>query len=342
MSRRRKTWAAALVAALLVLLSAGCGTGDPDPGRLRLGYFVNLTHAVPIVGLEEGVYARHLPEVEIDPREFVSGPEAITSLLAGSLDATYAGPGPVITAASRAPGRIRIVAGAGDAGAILVARRGSGVRGVADLADSTVAIPAFGNTQDLTLRLLMDRAGLRTTAAGGDVNLIKVRNADLATAFDRGQLDAALTPEPWGTALIDSGRAELVLDARELLNDGRYPTTVLVVTERFARERPEQLEALIAANCDAVARVKGRPEAVVREFEGIVKDVAGVAPSRATLRAAVARILPTSTVDREGLALLIDAARLSGYLDDPVGIDDVIAPESFRSCEEGARAAAPR
>jgi NitT/TauT family transport system substrate-binding protein len=320
---------------------AGCGTGDPDPGRLRLGYFVNLTHAVPIVGLEEGVYARALPGVEIEPREFVSGPEAITSLLAGSLDATYAGPGPVITAASRAPGQIRIVAGASDAGAIMIARRGSGIRRVADLADRTVAIPAFGNTQDLTLRFLMHRAGLETTAGGGDVNLIKVRNADLATAFDRGQLDAAVAPEPWGTALIDSGRAELVLDADELLNDGRYPTTVLVVTERFARERPDQLRALLAANCDAVRRVDGRPEAVVREFEAIVKDVAGVAPSRTTLRVAVARLQARSAVDRQGLQLLIRAAAISGYLTEPVGVEDVIDPAAFEPCpgEETAPAA---
>jgi NitT/TauT family transport system substrate-binding protein len=314
------------------LLLAGCGTGDPDPGRLRLGYFVNLTHAVPIMGLEEGVYARRLPGVEVEEREFVSGPEAITSLLAGSLDATYAGPGPVITAASRAPGRIRIVAGAGDAGAILIARRGSGVGAVADLHDRTVAIPAFGNTQDLTLRLLMHRAGLRTRAAGGDVNLIKVRNADLATAFDRGQLDAALVPEPWGTALVDSGRAEIVLDSEDVLNGGRYPTTVLVVTERFARERPDQLRALLAANCDAVRRARRRPEAVVREFESIVKDVAGVAPSRATLRTAVSRLRITSAVDRAGLRLMIEAAALSGYLTEPVGIPDVIEPGAFQPC----------
>lgn len=328
---RRRSLRAGLVIAVLALVS-GCGSGGGSGAEgLRLGYFLNLTHAAPIVGLEQGIYARELPGVAISTREFLAGPEAVTAMLAGSLDASYLGAGPVITAASRAPGRLRIVAGANDAGAILVARQGSGIRSLSDLAGRSVAFPGYGNTQDLALRLVLEEQGLRPTDQGGSVRLVKVRNADIATGLQRGQLDAAMLPEPWGTQLIANGDATLLLDATEILG-GTYPTTVLVVTDELARERPEIVRALVRANCSAVRLVQRRPGLVVAEFGSIIKGVQGRAPSRATLEASEARLRPTTAVDRHAMDLLIGAARRAGYLDGGVRYDDLVAPSAAAAC----------
>ena len=310
---------------------AGCGSGGSAEGELRLGYFLNLTHAVPIVGLEEGVYARALPGVDITTREFLAGPEAVTAMLAGSLDASYLGAGPVITAASRAPGRIRIVAGTNDAGAILIARAGAGIESVSELQGRSVAFPGYGNTQDLALRLVLREAGLAPTDEGGEVRLVKIRNADIATALQRGQLDAAMLPEPWGTQLIATGDATLLLDAEEILG-GAYPTTVLVVTDELAREQPETVRALIRANCRAVRVVERRPGLVVSEFSSIIRGVQGRAPDRATIVASEARLRPTTRVDRPGTDALIGAARRAGYLDGPVTYDTIVAPPVADPC----------
>lgn len=320
--------------AVLALVS-GCGPGgDSGDDNLRLGYFLNLTHAVPIVGLDQGLYARALPGVSISTREFLAGPEAVTAMLAGSLDASYLGAGPVITAASRAPGRLRIVAGANDAGAILVARSGSGVGSVADLDGRSVAFPGYGNTQDLALRLVLEQAGLRASDEGGSVRLVKIRNADIATGLQRGQLDAAMLPEPWGTQLIANGDATLLLDAEQILG-GAYPTTVLVVTDQLARTRPGVVRALVRANCAAVRLVERRPELVVSEFRSIIRGVQGRAPSRATIEASEARLRPTTAVDRRGTELLIRAARRAGYLDGTVTYDDLVAPSAAAACAPG-------
>lgn len=336
--RRRSSLLAGLVVAILALL-AGCGSGGGSDGDgIRLGYFLNMTHAVPIVGLDRGLYARELPGVPIATREFLSGTEAVTAMLAGSLDASYLGAGPVITAASRAPGRLRIVAGANDAGAILVARAGSGIRSVADLEGRSVAFPGYGNTQDLALRLVLEEAGLTPTDRGGDVRMVKVRNADIATGFQRGQLDAAMLPEPWGTQLIANGDATLILDAREILG-GDYPTTVLVVTEGLARGRPDVVRGLVRANCAAVDLVKRRPGLVVDEFQAIIKGVQGVAPSRATLEASEARLRPSATVDRHAMDLLIGGAKRAGYLDGAVTTGELLAPSAVSGCAPGAAGA---
>ena len=318
----------------MLALAAGCGGDGAGGDGLRLGYFLNLTHAVPIVGLEEGVYARALPGVDIQTREFLAGPDAVTAMLAGSLDASYLGAGPVITAASRAPGRLVIVAGANDAGAILVARAGSGIRSVRDLDGRSVSFPGYGNTQDLALRLVLKEAGLEPTDQGGTVRLVAIRNADVATGLQRGQLDAAMLPEPWGTQLIARGDATLLVDADQILG-GAYPTTVLVVSGELARRRPDVVRRLVAANCRAVGIVKRRPDLVVDEFQRIVKGIQGRPTARATLVASERRLRPTTAVDEKGTNLLITAAKAAGYLDGPVNYDDLVAPSVRAPCPAG-------
>jgi NitT/TauT family transport system substrate-binding protein len=127
-----------------------------------------------------------------------------------------------------------------------------------------------------------DQVAGTPTDRGGTVRLVKIRNADIATGLQRGQLDAAMIPEPWGAQLIANGDASLLLDADQILG-GRYPTTVLVVTEQLAKERPEVVRALVRANCAAVRIVEKRPELVVDAFRSIIKGVQGKAPSRATI-----------------------------------------------------------
>jgi NitT/TauT family transport system substrate-binding protein len=331
--RRRRSLLAALLAAVLALV-AGCGGDGAGGDGLRLGYFANLTHAVPIVGIDKGIYAKELPGVDIETRQFLAGPDAVTAMLAGSLDASYLGAGPVITAASRAPGRLRIVAGANDAGAILVARAGSGIRSVRDLDGRSVSFPGYGNTQDLALRLVLKENGLKPTDEGGTVRLVAIRNADVATGLQRGQLDAAMLPEPWGTQLIANGDATLLVESDDILG-GAYPTTVLVVTDELARKRPGVVRALVRANCEAVRLVRSDPGLVVDEFQTLVKGIQGKPTARATLVASEARLRPTTAVDEKGTNLLIQAAKGAGYLDGSVRYDDLVAPSVRAPCAAG-------
>jgi len=331
--RRRPRARLAVLLAAVLALAAGCG-GDGGGDGLRLGYFANLTHAVPIVGLDRGIYAKELPGVSIDTRQFLAGTDAVTAMLAGSLDASYLGAGPVITAASRAPGRLRIVAGANDAGAILVARAGSGIHSVRDLDGRSVSFPGYGNTQDLALRLVLKENGLTPADEGGSVRLVAIRNADVATGLQRGQLDAAMLPEPWGTQLIANGDATLLVDADDILG-GAYPTTVLVVTRELAENRPGVVRALVRANCRAVRLVRSDPGLVVDEFQSLVKGIQGKPTARATLVESEARLRPTTAVDEKGTNLLIQAAKAAGYLDGAVHYDDLVAPSVREACPAG-------
>ena len=224
-------------------------------------------------------------------------------MLAGSLDASYLGAGPVITAASRAPGRLRIVAGANDAGAILVARAGSGIRSVRDLDGRSVAFPglrqhpgprAAPRPRRTPASTPTDQGG--TCAAGG-----QVRNADVATGFQRGQLDAAMLPEPWGTQLIARGDATLLLDADA--DPGGAPTRrpCSWSPSSWPASVPTWSGGLVRANCAAVGIVKRRPGSSWTSSRRSSRACRAWRPSRATLVASEARLRPTTTVEQRAI-----------------------------------------
>lgn len=306
---------------LFALLGAGCGGGDD--GILRVGYFPNITHGAAILAKEEGILQREMGGVKVEWVRFLSGPEAITAVLAGSIDATYTGPGPVITAASRAPGEIVTLAGAAHAGAVIVVRADSDAREVKDLAGLRVAIPSFGNTQDLALRDELARVGLRPSAQGGTVRLVPVENQELEAALDNDVIDAAMAPEPWGSRLIDAGAAKLMLDADRIMG-GDYPTTVLVAGAALARERPDVVTRLVRANAEAVRLARDEPELVARRFNEIVVAGGGNPVKEPILRSAIARTVPSTAVPRSSIARFIEAAGGAGYLRHGVGVDDIV------------------
>ena len=71
----------------------------------------------------------------------LAGPDEVTSLFSGALDAAYLGPGPAINAWQRSPGQaIRITSGAASGGAPLVVRKA--ITLVADLTGKTLPAAA--------------------------------------------------------------------------------------------------------------------------------------------------------------------------------------------------------
>jgi NitT/TauT family transport system substrate-binding protein len=214
-----------------------------------------------------------------------------------------------------------VLSGVSEAGAVLVARRGSGVTGVADLRGRSVGFPGFGNTQDLALRDLLAQAGLRPNSQGGTVRTVRIRNADLRTAFERGALDAALAPEPWGASLVDRGLADVIVPADRMVNGGRYPTTILVVRSEFADAHPEAVAQLVTANAEAVGLATSRPDLVTAAF---TKAVKGKVPSAPALAAAVASNVPGTGVNVDGTRILLEATRSAGYLAEPVTLAQLL------------------
>ena len=247
---RRRTF---LAAAALLALSAGCGGADAkqaEPGTVRLGYFANLTHAVPIAALDKGFYQG----LTIRPRVFNAGPAAIEALFAGSIDATYIGSNPAINGFARSNGAaLRIVAGATSGGASLVVRDPA-IKGPNDLKGKTIATPSLGNTQDVALRAWLLDAGIEVDPQrGGDVKIAPTDNATTLQLFKDGKVDGAWAPEPWASRLVLEGGGHVLVDEKTLWPAGRFATTHLVVATKFLDEHPDVVKKLLEGHAATVA-----------------------------------------------------------------------------------------
>ncbi len=251
-----------LVAAMMAGCASAAGGTEPvdEVTELRLGYFANVTHAPALVGLEEGLFADSLGDVEVTTQVFNAGPAAIEALSAGAIDATYIGPNPSINTFIQSGGEsARIIAGAATGGAALVVR--DGIDSSADLAGTTLATPQLGNTQDVALRSWLADEGFETdTSGGGDVNITPTENAQTLTLFQQGELDGAWLPEPWVSRLIIDAGAHVLVDEADLWEDGEFPTTVLLVRADFLEEHPGVVEDLLEGHVAAVEWIADNPD----------------------------------------------------------------------------------
>lgn len=252
MTRLDKTLTALVT---LTLVVAGCrGNGEKKTApaaltTLRLGFFPNLTHAVPMVGLMHGDFERALAPLAIDAKPFNAGPEAMEALFAGALDACYVGPAPAISGYLRSHGEgLVIVAGAAANGAGLVVRKDAGIARPDDLHGKKLASPQLGNTQDIALRTYLGQLGMKSKDRGGDVQVMPLANPDILTLMKQKQLDGAWVPEPWLSRLLDEADGQLFVDERDRWPDHKFPITVLVVTKKLADEQPELVRKLVQAN----------------------------------------------------------------------------------------------
>ncbi|GAA5531968.1 ABC transporter substrate-binding protein [Deinococcus aluminii] len=280
-----------LLAAALLATAAHAQTAT----TVRLGYFPNLTHAPALIGLERGTFQKALGNVKLDARSFVSGTTLMEAFAAGQLDIAYVGPGPAINAATRGM-PLQFISGASEAGAVLVARKDSGIKTYKDLAGKRVAVPSLGNTQDISLRHILGEQGLKAQTDGGNVNVTPVPPADVLAAFAANRVDAALVPEPWGAALEAQGNG-LVGNEKTVWRGGQYPSTILIVNTKFAQANPGLVTAFLKAHADAVAFLNQKPAAAQAAVNNQLEKLTGQKLDPRVLQRAFTRTRFTTNLD---------------------------------------------
>jgi NitT/TauT family transport system substrate-binding protein len=261
------------IATLILLLSsllAACTQNPRDSGAangsgarsVRLGYFPNLTHAAALVAVERGSFQEALgPDVKLDIKTFNAGPSAIEAMFAGELDITYIGPNPAINGYVRSNGEaLRIIAGATSAGALFIVRPEANISTAADLAGKKLASPQLGNTQDVALRAYLIENGLDTVENGGTVTIVPTQNPDILTLFQKGEINGAWVPEPWGTRLLLEANGKLFLDEKTLWPQGKFVTTHIIASTKFLNEHPDLLKAILSAHVDTVQFINEHPD----------------------------------------------------------------------------------
>lgn len=289
------------LAILSVLCLAGCGEKKEDK-TINIGYFNNITHAQALYMKSQGSLETALgEEVTVNWTAFNAGPAEVEALFAESIDIGYIGPVPAINANVKSDGDVQILSGATKGGAILIKRAGVNIQSVADLSGKTVAIPQIGNTQHLGLLYLLEQNGLKPTTEGGDVTVSAVANADVANMMDRGDIDAAFVPEPWGATLLEMG-AEMVLDYDEVFYEGHYDVAVVVVRKEFMEEHPEYVKAFLAQHEAATLAINSNAAIAISQINAELNEATGKSLSQSVIEEAFGRIGVSTDLNKESVA----------------------------------------
>ncbi len=337
-SKHHRVFLALLSAALT--LAGGCKSSsrntEKDP--VRLGFFPNITHAQALVGNMDGSFARALEDVKLQALKFNAGPAAMEALSSGSLDICYVGTGPAINLYVKGDRQLRVIAGAVNGGALLIAKT---ARSPQELKGKKVASPQFGNSQDIALRHWL-KAQRMTIAdnSKGDVTVVPLANADILSLFLSGKLEAAWVPEPWGAKLIAEAGAHILVDERDLWPNRTFPTTLLVTTQRFLETRPAQVRAILRAHLELSRQWLDAPTAFAAKVNEAFSRLTGKKLPAHVLQDAFSRIEPAVRPLPEALALAAQHAHQVGFLPSPdvAGmVDTSVLDEVLRSANLGQK-----
>lgn len=316
--------------AMLIPLAglAGC-TADARsatrPPKVRVGYFLNLTHAPAIVGVERRFFADALGDKgRFEAKSFNAGPEVVQALFSKALDIAYIGPNPAINAFAQSGGdAIRIVAGAVSGGAALVVK--PEITSPEQLRGATLATPQLGNTQDVALRWWLQEHGLSTTiTGGGDVKIMPQPNAQTLETFRSGDVDGAWVPEPWASRLVLEGMGRQLVDERSLWPEGRFVATHVIVRTAFLGNHPDLVAAFLRGHLAAIEFLNTRPAEAQAVINGALQRITGKALSTPVMTRAWESL--AFTVDPVAPSLRASAAhaRRVGLLE-PVNLDGIYA-----------------
>ena len=252
----------ALICALTLAAIAGCErstSGKPNaaPAEVRLGYFANVTHAQAALGVASGDFAKAVAPARFSTRVFNAGPSLIEALLTGNIDIGYVGPGPALNAHDKSRGQgVRVIAGSAANGVIIVARKDSGITSLKDLAGKRIATPQHGNTQDIAARHYLTKVLGQEDSS----TIIPIPNAEQASMMARKEIDAAWTPEPWGSRLIIENAATLVAEEKDLWPNKRFDLTVIVTTPKFLARYPDVVKKILAVHVAWTQRLQDDPQ----------------------------------------------------------------------------------
>ena len=195
-----------------------------------------------------------------------------------------------------------------------------GMRTLRDLKGKSVAVEssALG-------AFVLSRALAVNGMQAGDVNVVHLESNEQAAAFDKGQVDGAVTFDPYKAQFLRSG-AKTLFDSTQIPGE---IVDLLAVRASAVQQRPKQVQALLNGWFDAVDYMQRDPKDAARRM-GIRQQTSGEAfleaqrglhvPSREeNLRmlggttpelAAAGRRLMTLMVDAKLLQKSVDVERL--------------------------------
>lgn len=207
-------------------------------------------------------YAQQLDEAgkqtgyKVTYRKFGGGGDVIRAMASGNVQMGEAGSSPVAAGLSQGlPIQLFwILDNINDAEA-LVARNGSGASSVAQLKGKRLGVP-FVSTSHFHALLALKEAGL----SSNDVKVLNMRPAEIASAWERGDIDAAYIWNPVLSKTEQSGKV-LTTSGKIAAQTGLATFDGFVVNRDWAQANPQFMTAFVKILAKGDADYRAHPDA---------------------------------------------------------------------------------
>jgi NitT/TauT family transport system substrate-binding protein len=319
------------VAAVVLASVAAVSTtvNESDQNKVRVAFFANISHAVPITGIENGEFSRELGGVPIETRIVDSGPQAIEALFANSADIAYVGPAPFVTGYVKSGGELKILAGAASNGASFVIQKDSKISSAADLAGKKIAAPSIGNTQDVSLRHYLSENNLKSAEKGGSVIIYNIANPEIFTLFAKGDIDAAWVPEPTATILVEQLDGKRLFKEEEIWPTKQFSSVLLIGRTDFIEKHPDLIHKWLTAHKNTITWINENPGKTETVFIDFYKEHTGKKLDENIVHGAFSNIIITHDPVPESIHIFAERAYSLGYLGRAgYNLDDIFYSES--------------
>ena len=303
--------------AAIAIVGAIIETGQSaKEDKIRVAFFPNVGHVVPIVGYETGIFSEGLGnQTLIKTKIFDSGPQVIEALFANSIDIAYVGPGPAINGFLKSEKQdVKILSGAASGGASFVVHPDSEISSSEDFSGKRIAAPQIGNTQDVSLRHYLTENGLSPAEKGGSVIVFNIANPDIYTLFVKGEIDGAWVPEPWATIFVQELGGKRLFYEEELWPQNQFASVLLIGRSNFIEEHPEIIQRWINSHDKTVTWINSNPDESVLIFNQFLKKELGQTLPDEIIKESLANLEITSDPINESIYIFAERADSLGYL----------------------------
>jgi sulfonate transport system substrate-binding protein len=296
--------------------SSGTNMQTSEQRAVRIGYFPNINHAQAVIGLGRGDFQNALGDnVEVTTQIFNAGPAAIEAIFANQIDVTYIGPNPAINGYVQSNGEaLRIISGAASGGAVFVVRNDSGINSPQDLANKKFSSPQLGNTQDIALRKYLLDNGYKTKENGGNIEVIPAKTADIVSLMIKKDIDGAWLPEPWGAKLIKEANAKVLVDERDLWQNGQFVTAHIIARTDYIEKNPDVIKKLLNAHINMTTWINDNTDEALQIFNTELNKLMGQTIPEDEFREGISRIELTYDPIKESLFKAANDAFDIGFL----------------------------
>ncbi len=241
-----------LISSTTVAGALAFGSALAEDLKLTIGYQTVVEPSK--VAQADGLYEKALGAT-IDWRKFDSGADVVAAIASGAIDIGYVGSSPLAAAASRElPIETIFVVGLIGESEALVARNGSGIAKIADLAGKKVAVP-FVSTTHYSLLAALKHDGVDPKT----VEILNLRPPEIAAAWERGDIDAAYVWDPALGQIRTSG--EIIVDSAKVAEWGAPTFDAWIVRTDFAEQNPATVTGFVKVTGDAYADFLKAPDA---------------------------------------------------------------------------------